>query len=165
MTAVRERDTTRPRTCTSGRRPPPTGTVATYAALVALSPLPQTFDPHNYTDASSRFDFTVYLRNSTLVTVGATVLTPVINAMAVYALAKYTFRGRNVLFLVTLGTIMIPQIIFIPLQQVAAPRDDELAAGHDHPAGRHPDRRLPAPPVHADAPGRPHRGGSHRRGR
>ena len=150
MTAVRERVTPPARTwtSTSGQRPPSIGTVATYAGLVALSLLflapvlwavlssfkdrtelaarppallPQSFDPSNYTEALSRFDFTVYLRNSTLVTVGATVLTLVINAMAAYALAKYNFRGRNVLFLVTLGTIMIPlQIIFIPLQQVAA---------------------------------------------
>jgi alpha-1,4-digalacturonate transport system permease protein len=150
MTALRERETVRPTTWTgtAGRRPPSIGTVATYAGLVALSLLflapvlwavlssfkdrtelaarppsllPQTFDPHNYTEALSRFDFTVYLRNSTLVPVGATVLTLVINAMAAYALAKYNFRGRNVLFLITLGTIMIPlQIIFIPLQQVAA---------------------------------------------
>jgi alpha-1,4-digalacturonate transport system permease protein len=150
MTAVREREAARPSTWSgaSGRRPPSTGTVATYTGLVVLALLflapvvwaalssfkdrtelaarppallPQTFDPHNYTEALSRFDFTVYLRNSTLVTIGATVLTLVINAMAAYALAKYNFRGRNVLFLVTLGTIMIPlQIIFIPLQQVAA---------------------------------------------
>ncbi|RZQ61559.1 carbohydrate ABC transporter permease [Amycolatopsis suaedae] len=85
------------------------------------APLPESLDTANYTEALSRFDFGVYLTNSTLVTVGATVLTLVINTMAAYALAKYNFRGRNVLFLVTLGTIMIPlQIIVIPLHQVVS---------------------------------------------
>jgi alpha-1,4-digalacturonate transport system permease protein len=133
---------------TSRTRPPTTGAVLTYATLIALtilvlapvvwvilssfktqtelaqrppSPLPESFAPTNYTEALSQFDFTVYLRNSVIVTVGATLLTLVINSMAAYALAKYNFRGRNLLFLVTLGTIMIPlQIILIPVYQVVA---------------------------------------------
>jgi alpha-1,4-digalacturonate transport system permease protein len=128
--------------------PPTTAKVLTYTGLIALtllflapvvwaalssfktrtelaqrppSLLPDSLSPDNYTEALSRFDFGVYLTNSTIVTVSATVLTLVINSMAAYALAKYNFRGRNVLFLITLGTIMIPlQIILIPLHQVTA---------------------------------------------
>ena len=135
-------------TGTGGGRPPRTGRVLTYAALVALSLLvlapvvwaalssfktrtelaarppsllPESFALDNYTGALSEFDFGRYLTNSAIVTVGATALTLAINAMAAYALAKYNFRGRNALFLVTLGTIMIPlQIILIPLHQVVA---------------------------------------------
>jgi alpha-1,4-digalacturonate transport system permease protein len=82
---------------------------------------PSSFAPTNYTEALSRFDFGVYLSNSAIVTVSATLLTLVINSMAAYALAKYNFRGRNVLFLITLGTIMIPlQIILIPLYRTAS---------------------------------------------
>ncbi|ALG14971.1 sugar ABC transporter permease [Kibdelosporangium phytohabitans] len=95
----------------------------TRTELAARPPtlLPESFALDNYTEALSRFDFGVYLTNSTIVTVSATVLTLAINTMAAYALAKYNFRGRNVLFLVTLGTIMIPlQIILIPLHQVVA---------------------------------------------
>ena len=41
--------------------------------------------------------------------------------MAAYALAKYNFRGQNVLFLITLATIMIPlQVILLPVYQVVA---------------------------------------------
>jgi alpha-1,4-digalacturonate transport system permease protein len=130
------------------RQPPSTAKVLTYAGLIALTLLflapvvwavlssfktrselaqrppgllPDSFAPTNYTEALSRFEFGTYVTNSAIVTVSATVLTLVINSMAAYALAKYDFRGRNVLFLVTLGTIMIPlQIILIPLHQVAA---------------------------------------------
>ncbi|MGO1055667.1 carbohydrate ABC transporter permease [Crossiella sp. CA198] len=83
--------------------------------------LPESFRPDNYVDALGRFNFAVYLRNSVLVTVAATVLTLVVNTMAAYALAKYNFRGRTTLFLVILGTIMVPlQVIFIPVYQVVA---------------------------------------------
>ncbi|MEU5726663.1 carbohydrate ABC transporter permease [Micromonospora sp. NPDC047738] len=135
-------------TSIDGRRPPATRQVLMYALLVALSILvlapvvwamlssfktqtelaqhpptllPDSFAPTNYTEALATFNFTTYLKNSVLVTVSATVLTLVINTMAAYGLAKYNFRGRNILFLVTLGTIMIPlQIILIPVYQVAA---------------------------------------------
>jgi alpha-1,4-digalacturonate transport system permease protein len=151
MTAQATRSRTRPAstwTSTGDRRPPTTGRVLTYAALIALSilvlapvvwavlssfktqaelamrpptVLPDSFSPTNYTEAMQTFHFTTYLKNSVLVTVGATMLTLVINTMAAYGLAKYNFRGRNLLFLVTLGTIMIPlQIILIPVYQVAA---------------------------------------------
>jgi alpha-1,4-digalacturonate transport system permease protein len=152
VTAVAERvEPTRRQpawTGVSGQRPPRTGQVLVYAALIALSVLvlapivwfvlssfktntelaqrpprllPHSFGLTNYTEALSQFDFGVYLLNSTVVTVGATLLTLVINSMAAYALAKYNFRGRDLLFLVTLGTIMIPlQIILIPVYQVAA---------------------------------------------
>ncbi|MCO1582211.1 carbohydrate ABC transporter permease [Crossiella sp. SN42] len=91
---------------------------------LALRPprlLPESFRPDNYVDALGRFNFVIYLRNSVLVTVAATVLTLVVNTMAAYALAKYNFRGRTTLFLVILGTIMVPlQVIFIPVYQVVA---------------------------------------------
>jgi alpha-1,4-digalacturonate transport system permease protein len=130
------------------RRPPATRRVLIYAVLIALSLLvlapvvwavlssfktqtelalrpptllPDSFRPTNYTEAMATFNFGTYLKNSVLVTVGATALTLVINTMAAYGLAKYNFRGRNLLFLVTLGTIMIPlQIILIPVYQVVA---------------------------------------------
>ena len=48
-------------------------------------------------------------------------LTLVINSMAAFALAKYNFRGRNALFLLTLATIMIPlQVILLPVYRVVS---------------------------------------------
>lgn len=81
--------------------------------------LPESWALTNYTEALGRFNFVQYLTNSALVTVGATLLTLLINSMAAYALAKYNFRGQTFLFLVTLATIMIPlQVILIPVYQV-----------------------------------------------
>lgn len=95
----------------------------TQEELAAIPPtvLPQnpTFD--NYTTGLAAFNFPQYLFNSVVVTVAATVLTLVINSMAAYGLSKYNFRGRNVLFVITLATIMIPlQVILLPVYQIAS---------------------------------------------
>ncbi|MBZ2199140.1 carbohydrate ABC transporter permease [Occultella gossypii] len=100
--------------------------LGSFKTRTELAQVPPTFLPDswaltNYTDALTRFDFLTYVRNSVIVVIGATLLTLVINSMAAYALAKYNFRGRNALFLLTLATIMIPlQVILIPVYQVVA---------------------------------------------
>ncbi|MEU9449081.1 carbohydrate ABC transporter permease [Streptomyces sp. NPDC048277] len=118
-------------------------TLLTIGALVVLAPVawaalssfktrqelaaaPPTLWPHhptldNYTTGLRAFDFARYLTNSVIVTAAATLLTLAINSMAAYALAKYNFRGRNLLFLITLSTIMIPlQVILLPVYQVVS---------------------------------------------
>ena len=99
------------------------GSFKTPTELSARPPslVPESWGLSNYTDALTRFDFTTYLFNSVVVTIAATALTLAINSMAAYALAKYNFRGKNGLFLLTLATIMIPlQVILIPVYQVVA---------------------------------------------
>jgi alpha-1,4-digalacturonate transport system permease protein len=99
------------------------GSFKTPTELSARPPLllPESWGISNFTDALTRFDFTTYLFNSVVVTIAATALTLAINSMAAYALAKYNFRGKNGLFLLTLATIMIPlQVILIPVYQVVA---------------------------------------------
>lgn len=100
--------------------------VGSFKTPAELAQRPPSFWPEswaltNYSDALTRFDFATYLTNSVIVTVGATALTLAVNSMAAYALAKYNFRGKNALFLLTLATIMIPlQVILIPVYQVVA---------------------------------------------
>lgn len=73
----------------------------------------------NYLDPLQRFNFLTYLKNSVVVTVVATLITLVINSMAAFALSKYRFRGRNVVFLVIIGTLMIPiSVILVPVYLV-----------------------------------------------
>jgi len=99
------------------------GSFKTPAELSKRPPtlLPESWGLSNYTEAMTRFNFPSYLTNSVIVTVAATLLTLAINSMAAYALAKYNFRGKNGLFLLTLATIMIPlQVILLPVYQVVA---------------------------------------------
>ncbi len=70
----------------------------------------------NYLDPLGRFNFLTYLRNSVIVTVVATIITLVINSMAAFALSKYHFRGRDVIFVVIISTLMIPvSVILVPV--------------------------------------------------
>lgn len=83
--------------------------------------LPASFGPDNYVEALGAFEFGRYLTNSVIVTIAATALTLVINSLAAFALAKYNFRGRDALFLLTLATIMIPiQVILLPVYQMVS---------------------------------------------
>jgi alpha-1,4-digalacturonate transport system permease protein len=76
----------------------------------------------NYTEPtigstqSRNFNFLRYFWNSTFVTVVATLLTLVVNAMAGFALSKYRFRGRDAMALVIVATLLIPPtVILVPL--------------------------------------------------
>jgi alpha-1,4-digalacturonate transport system permease protein len=67
------------------------------------------------------YNYMRYFTNSVIVTTVATVLTLLINSMAAYAFAKYNFRGRDGLFVMTLAMIMIPlQVILIPIYLVVS---------------------------------------------
>jgi alpha-1,4-digalacturonate transport system permease protein len=69
----------------------------------------------NYTELVRKFDFVQYLWNSVFITVVATLITLLFNAMAAFALAKYRFRGRRTVFLVILATLMVPPtIVLVP---------------------------------------------------
>jgi alpha-1,4-digalacturonate transport system permease protein len=76
----------------------------------------------NYTDPtigstqSRTFNFLRYFWNSTFVTVVATLLTLVVNAMAAFALSKYKFKGRDAMVLIIVATLLIPPtVILVPL--------------------------------------------------
>ncbi len=74
------------------------------------------FAVENYTEPLDRFNFLVYLKNSVVVTVLATLITLLVNSMAAFALSKYDFRGRSVIFVTIIGTLMIPiSVILVPV--------------------------------------------------
>lgn len=77
------------------------------------------FATENYTEPFLHFDFPQYLRNSVFVTVVATLITLLTNSMAAFALSKYQFRGRNLVMLLIVGTLMVPlSVLLVPLYSV-----------------------------------------------
>jgi alpha-1,4-digalacturonate transport system permease protein len=73
------------------------------------------FSLDNYVQGISSFNFGVYLRNSTIVTVVATILTLIVNSMAAFALSKYKFKGRMTIFLIMIATLMVPTtVVLVP---------------------------------------------------
>ena len=70
----------------------------------------------NYLEPLQRFNFLVYLRNSVVVTLVATLITLVINSMAAFALSKYEFRGRDTILVIIISTLIIPiSVILVPV--------------------------------------------------
>ncbi|MEU0452966.1 MULTISPECIES: carbohydrate ABC transporter permease [unclassified Streptomyces] len=60
--------------------------------------------------------FTRWLLNSALYSIGGAAVSTTLSAMAGYALAKYSFRGRDLTFNIILGAVLIPDVMFaLPL--------------------------------------------------
>ena len=70
-------------------------------------------DPLLKRNGQENFTFSVYLFNSVFVTVAATLITLVINAMAAFALSKYRFRGRLTFTILIIATLLIPSSIIL----------------------------------------------------
>ncbi len=79
-----------------------------------------TFWPQNlFTEAYGRvlqkFPLVQYMTNSLIVTIACTLIQVVTGVLAAYAFSKGDFPGKNVLFVLILGALMIPiQVTFIP---------------------------------------------------
>ena len=78
--------------------------------------IPAPLVPDNYVRVAEAFPIGRFLVNSLLVAGISTSLQVGTSAMAAYAFARLRFRGRDVLFLLYLATLMVPlQVIIVPL--------------------------------------------------
>jgi ABC-type glycerol-3-phosphate transport system permease component len=75
------------------------------------TPLPIPFDPSSYQFILSNPLFLRWMLNAFIYAVGAMVLNVIFSAMAGYALGRMQFFGRQLVFLVTLGIMMIPSAV------------------------------------------------------
>ncbi|MGI6215349.1 MAG: carbohydrate ABC transporter permease [Christensenellales bacterium] len=83
---------------------------------VPMTFLPKKWTLDNYVFSFAQNNFFINFKNSLIVSVISTVITVLINTMAGYALAKYIFPGRELIFTVMLATLMIPlQVIMVPV--------------------------------------------------
>lgn len=70
----------------------------------------------NLTKAFQRVPMILYFRNSIIVTAAVTAGRVFLCALAGYSFAKFTYRGRDMLFMLVLSTMMIPfYVVVIPL--------------------------------------------------
>jgi raffinose/stachyose/melibiose transport system permease protein len=80
------------------------------------SGLPDPWVFSNYTDVITNPDFWQYALNSTVIALVTTVVAVLFGVMAAYPLARYEFRGREVLFTVfVLGLLFPAAVAIIPL--------------------------------------------------
>lgn len=76
---------------------------------------PNSFTLANFATVSQRIKIWRYMLNSVIYAGGTTALAVVVNSLAGYVYARYTFKGKNFFFLFTLATMMIPfQVIMVP---------------------------------------------------
>jgi multiple sugar transport system permease protein len=83
-----------------------------------LSQLPPVWWPshpsfQSYFDIFEVIPFGQSMLNSIIVTTAATVSILVTSIMAGYVFAKYRFKGKNLLFIIVLSTMMVPQFVLI----------------------------------------------------
>lgn len=70
----------------------------------------------NFTKAWNSGPFLHYIVNSTITTVSILILQFLVAVPASYAYARYNFRGKGMLFGLTMVTMMIPsQLVFLPI--------------------------------------------------
>ncbi len=92
--------------------------LTTDAQLFVTPPqlIPSPAEPENYGRVADLYPILSFLRNSLIVAGVATTLQLLTSAMAAYAFARLRFRGRDLLFIVYLATLMVPlQVIIAPL--------------------------------------------------
>lgn len=75
--------------------------------------LPPTWELGNYTDATTRVPFWIYLRNSVIITAALTVIKIFLGVISAYALAILRFPGRNLVFIVVISALMVPSEITV----------------------------------------------------
>lgn len=95
--------------------------VSSFKSGTELFAWPPTFFPKNatianYADALNKGNFERYFANSVYVSTLSTIITLLINSMAGYALAKFSFKGNKLIFFTFIATLMVPlQVIMVPI--------------------------------------------------
>ncbi|MCV9885916.1 carbohydrate ABC transporter permease [Metabacillus halosaccharovorans] len=78
--------------------------------------IPKPFQWSNYIDAMNYIPFFTYLKNTIIITLFSTIGAVLSCPLVAYSFAKLKWPGRNILFIITIGVMMIPgQVTMIPL--------------------------------------------------
>lgn len=78
--------------------------------------IPSTFEWQNFVEPWQNLPFGTFYQNTIIITVSSIVGTLISASMAAFAFARLRFRGRNVLFLLVLSTLILPQqVTLVPL--------------------------------------------------
>jgi len=82
---------------------------------------PNPFAWHNLADVWHTPGFTTWWRNTLIYAVAGTVLTLASSIPVAYALARFQFRGRNIMMMMVIATMMLPpQVVIVPMYLVWA---------------------------------------------
>lgn len=78
--------------------------------------IPKSPTTANYVSLWTQSDFVYWMKNSVIISAVVTTISLLFNSMAAYSFAKRSFPGRDILFLLVLGTLMVPgQVTLVPV--------------------------------------------------
>lgn len=84
--------------------------------IIPIKWIPSKIEWSNYTEPFRNYPFPRYFFNSFFVATVVTAINLFLCSLAGYGLAKFSFPGRNLIFIIILGTLMLPlQTTFLPL--------------------------------------------------
>lgn len=98
-----------------------TSSLKNSADVVKMPPdwFPKTFVWSNYTDVFNNQPAFTWAYNSIVVSLVSTLALIAVSTMAAYAFSKLCFKGRNVIFIVFISSLMIPkEVMIVPLFRI-----------------------------------------------
>ncbi|MEL5989114.1 carbohydrate ABC transporter permease [Kurthia gibsonii] len=98
-----------------------TSSLKNSADVVKMPPdwFPKTFVWSNYTDVFNNQPAFTWAYNSIVVSLVSTLALIAVSTMAAYAFSKLRFKGRNVIFIVFISSLMIPkEVMIVPLFRI-----------------------------------------------
>ena len=91
------------------------------ADVVKMPPdwFPKTFTLDNYTDVFNNQPAFTWAYNSLFVSLVSTFALIIVSALAAYAFSKLKFKGKNVIFVIFISSLMIPkEVMIVPLFRI-----------------------------------------------
>lgn len=80
---------------------------------------PKTFTLSNYTDVFNNQPALTWTYNSLVVSLVSTLALIVFSSMAAYAFSKLEFKGKNIIFIIFISSLMIPkEVMIVPLFRI-----------------------------------------------
>lgn len=80
---------------------------------------PQTFTLSNYTDVFNNQPAFTWTYNSLMVALLSTFALIIVSSLAAYAFSKLEFKGKNIIFIIFISSLMIPkEVMIVPLFRI-----------------------------------------------
>ncbi|MFS0864308.1 carbohydrate ABC transporter permease [Fredinandcohnia sp. 179-A 10B2 NHS] len=98
-----------------------TSSLKNSAAVVKMPPdwFPATFNFNNYIDVFSNQPALKWAFNSVIVSLVATIALIIVSSLAAYAFSKLQFKGKNVIFIIFISSLMVPkEVLIVPLYRI-----------------------------------------------
>ncbi|MCS0542523.1 carbohydrate ABC transporter permease, partial [Aeromonas veronii] len=98
-----------------------TSSLKNSAAVVKMPPdwFPKTFNLDNYVDVFSNQPALQWTFNSIIVSLVSTIALIIVSSLAAYAFSKLQFKGKNIIFIIFISSLMVPkEVLIVPLYRI-----------------------------------------------